>query len=133
MRKPELPIEFTELPERDQAYVYTITDSPSALPGYGRLLPLINYYRVHAQYRVLGDPSAGIVIEGPTTIAEIEERFLLPKNLNFWRRNKFEVTLDDDELHVTFRPKKSIWLTVGSHEFYDGRDSLTGNHTRHVN
>jgi len=131
MRKPPLPPELRELPVQDDALVYVITDEISALPEYGRLLRLINYFRLNGQFRVRGDASDGIIIEGPTSIAQIEKRFLLPHDLAFHRRNKFSVSLIDGEMRIEFRPKSSIWMTVGSHEFYDGRDSLTGDHTQH--
>ena len=129
-KKPPLPIEFTELPERDAAHVYTITNEPSALPEYGRLLTLVNYFRQHAEYGVLGDPGVGITINGPTPIAEIEARFLLPSDLSFERRHTCNVTLTDGDLRIEFQAT-SFWAGGNSPAAYDGRDALTGNHTRH--
>lgn len=120
------------LPARDSAGRFVVSAEVEVdLPGYGRLLPMINVFRLDERYLIrerdyqpgmsqLGIHALKVVsIYGPYTPDDIEHRFALPPDLRFRRIDQYRTTISDpdpqpnsysmSEVMLQFHPPKSRW------------------------
>jgi hypothetical protein len=120
------------VPPRDSEGHYVMSAEVEIdLPGYGRLLPMINVFRRDKRYRIrernyqsgmsqMGIPALKVVsIYGPYTPDDIEHVFVLPPDLRFRRLDVYHTTISDPELPpdsfgmaevmLKFHPPRSRW------------------------
>ena len=114
-----------------------------AVEGYGRLLPVIEAFRADTRYVVIetvNSPSiasalreaVSVDISGPTSIRDIEKRFVLPADLAFERVNKSTVSLVDEQIGIGFHPPRSRWWSGWRAWEGDPKpDAMAGDHTVH--
>jgi hypothetical protein len=97
--------------------------------GYGRLLPLLNVFRADERYEVTErQPLPGsrgatglrvFTVRGPWTPTDVEERFILPDDMQFRRIDQYLAWVSDPDrplnsyivadIDIEFRPPRSRW------------------------
>jgi hypothetical protein len=124
--------DFTVVPPVDELGRYVVDAEVATItPGYGRLLPMLNVFRLDKRYdlREHNYPPGGsqigiyalkkIAVWGPWTPEMIEERFVLPEDLVFRRTSEYRVVIRDPDLEpnsygtaeveLEFRPPRTKW------------------------
>ena len=117
---------------------------PDVVVGdYGRLLPVIEAFRADARYVVIETVNRpniayyrreeiSVSIAGPSSIDDIEKRFVLPVDLAFNRENRMIVHLWEQGIGITFHPPRSRWWQGWrAWEGYPRADETTDDHTVH--
>jgi hypothetical protein len=111
--------------------------------GYARLLPVIEAFRADARYTVIETANRpniayyrreaiSVSITGPSSIDDIEKRFVLPADLAFNRENRHTVHLWEEGIGITFQPPSSKWWQGWrAWEGYPRGDETAGDHTVH--
>jgi len=111
--------------------------------GYGRLLPVIEAFRADSRYTVVETTNrpniadalrqdTSVSITGPSSIEDVEKRFVLPADLTFNRVNRSTVHLWEPGIGVTIQPPSSKWWQGWrAIEGYPRSDETAGDHTVH--
>jgi len=124
--------DFSIIPPVDEQGRYVITDEPgTTTPGFGRLLPLLNIFRLDKRYELTernhppGSSQLGytalksITVQGPWAPTDLVNLFVLPSDLAFRRLDEYTLVIRDpdqepnsylmSEIEIIFRPPRTKW------------------------